>query len=347
MTRVYSFDFLRVIATILIVFHHYQQIIGLYFDKGINFCWGRYNVGLVVEFFFLLSGFLIARYIEKIQQGMGFLNFFLKKYFRLLPMMAITAVVYEMLIILFECVGASYLKWYVSTEVNIWGCILTALGVHCGGFFMVDTINSPTWYLSVLILCYVIFYCLIKLSNVIKIKPVFLFGVMVFLGVIVKFSNINIPWLNFYTSRGYYSFFYGVMMGLCWGKRDSKSKEAIVGLVISGIVMVLGSSSMFKPFIEYWMTFVIYPTILIIFNLSGVKKLFCCRIWKHLGDISYNVYVWHVNVLLALYCFISVVIVRFSIYSLYGMLLYTFICFVVGAISYLLLERPIAKIMRK
>ena len=59
--RKYSLDVLRIIATILIVFHHYGQVTGLYLEGHINYWNGRFYFGYVVEFFFLLSGYFMYR----------------------------------------------------------------------------------------------------------------------------------------------------------------------------------------------------------------------------------------------------------------------------------------------
>ncbi len=58
--RKYSLDVLRIIATILIIFHHYGQVTGLYLEGHINYWNGRFYFGYVVEFFFLLSGYFIV-----------------------------------------------------------------------------------------------------------------------------------------------------------------------------------------------------------------------------------------------------------------------------------------------
>lgn len=49
--RKYSLDVLRIIATILIIFHHYGQVTGLYLEGHINYWNGRFYFGYVVEFF--------------------------------------------------------------------------------------------------------------------------------------------------------------------------------------------------------------------------------------------------------------------------------------------------------
>ena len=39
--RSYGLDFIKIVATIGIIFHHWQQITGAFFEGGINF-WGDY-----------------------------------------------------------------------------------------------------------------------------------------------------------------------------------------------------------------------------------------------------------------------------------------------------------------
>jgi len=92
-----SLDFLKIIATILIVFHHYQQALNVEFTQ-INFFGGKFYFGYLVELFFLISGFLMFNYIEKIKQGLNFESFFINRVKRFLPLVAIAAILYECLI---------------------------------------------------------------------------------------------------------------------------------------------------------------------------------------------------------------------------------------------------------
>lgn len=95
--RIFILDTLKIIATILIVFYHYQQILNIEFNK-INFFGGKFYFGHLVELFFLISGFLMFNYIEKIKQGLSFEEFFINRLKRLLPLMTIGAISYESLI---------------------------------------------------------------------------------------------------------------------------------------------------------------------------------------------------------------------------------------------------------
>ena len=53
MKRNYAMDLLKFVLTILIGFHHYQQITGIKFEV-INFWGGAFYVGHLVEFFYYL-----------------------------------------------------------------------------------------------------------------------------------------------------------------------------------------------------------------------------------------------------------------------------------------------------
>lgn len=127
--RDYSFDFLKIIATILIIFHHYQQVLGIYFENGINFFNGKFYFGYVVELFFVLSGFFMYSYIDKIQKGVTFPKFYLKRLGRLFPLLTVGAISYEILQVIYQHVYQS--SWF-GTTTTFWGTIISAFGIQGG-----------------------------------------------------------------------------------------------------------------------------------------------------------------------------------------------------------------------
>lgn len=72
--RNYSLDFIKIIATIFIIFHHYQQITGAYFHNKINFCNGKFYFGYMVELFFIYPVFLCIPILTKLNRELHFLN---------------------------------------------------------------------------------------------------------------------------------------------------------------------------------------------------------------------------------------------------------------------------------
>ena len=92
--RNYALDFLKGIATIAIVFHHYQQATGAKF--AYNFCDGWFYYGYVVELFFLVSGYVMGRYVKPIYEGEISLKCWMaKRMLRYIPIMAIGALIFD------------------------------------------------------------------------------------------------------------------------------------------------------------------------------------------------------------------------------------------------------------
>ena len=175
--RSYSLDFLKIISTILIVFHHYQQVLNIEL-KGINFYGGKFYFGYLVEFFFLVSGFLMFNYIEKIKVGLTFKDFFVRRIIRLMPLIIIAAISYEILLCIYPKVFGDY---FYNLKPDFWGLIISMLGIQAGWSFENPMINNPMWYISVLVLCYIIFYILTKISISKKYNYIYINNSIVFL----------------------------------------------------------------------------------------------------------------------------------------------------------------------
>lgn len=88
--RFNSFDFLKFIAAIMIVFHHFQQVTNTKFVNG-NFYFGRIYFGYLVEFFFIISGFLTAFSLSH-KPIKSFKTFMLGKAIRIYPMAMLSVV---------------------------------------------------------------------------------------------------------------------------------------------------------------------------------------------------------------------------------------------------------------
>ena len=85
-----ALDFLKIVATAIIIMHHYTQVMHHYTQdvyvsgKGFFFH-GTFYWGRMVELFFIISGYLMYQYEEKIRSGETFLSFYAKRALRLLP----------------------------------------------------------------------------------------------------------------------------------------------------------------------------------------------------------------------------------------------------------------------
>ena len=59
-----------------------------------------------------------------------------------------------------------------------------------------------------------------------------------------------------------------------------------------------------------------------------------------LGEITYDVYIWHVPMLLFMYVFIELLAINVNAQSMLMMIVFTGVMFVVGAMSHYLLDKP-------
>ncbi len=86
--RFHSLDFLKFFLAVIIVFHHFQQVMEIKFEH-INFYYGRFYFGYAVEFFFIISGFVVAFQIQR-KAISSFRMWMLGKMSRILPMAALS-----------------------------------------------------------------------------------------------------------------------------------------------------------------------------------------------------------------------------------------------------------------
>ncbi len=339
--RIYSLDILRIIGAAMIVLHHYQQITNSYFGGKFDF-W-RYNV--VVELFFFLSGFLAWKYTMNKQ--VGFWQFIKKKAIRLLPLVMISSVAYE--ILLFIYVNVCKNEWILGNNISIRGVILNSLGLQCGWFFENPGVNNPTWYVSVLLLCFTIYWMIDALSRKIKIPNSLFFVMMVVLGIVIWWEGWNMPFLNPYAARGYYSFFWGLLMGKLIAQREINMKWTLVIVaVLLGLhwgVDWLGL--VHRGVYNYVLVLICYPLLVFLCISEPVKRIFNFRILGVLGEATYDVYVWHVPLLLAMY--VGFEVFHISLNLDYYKCVFAFLggAFGVGVVSFFLINRPLQKLLIK
>ena len=340
-------DCVKFFAAIFIVFHHYQQITGAHFDGIINFWGGNFFWGLMVEFFFVISGLLTVKYIEKIKDGLKFHTFYLYKARRLLPLVALSAVVYEIIVLLNIKAGGEF-SWFSAQSINLWGTFIDSMGVQAGWVFDNPHVNNPTWYCSVLLLCYAVFYILTSISEKSKISPIYFYVCAILLGIAVKTYGWDLPFLNDYSARGYYSFFIGLIIGIVF--RDREPSKLISIACFLSIMLTTAGVFLFGSFFfnDYWILFFVFSPIAVISRSHFVNSLFSNRIWQVLSGVSYDIFIWHV-VLLGL---TSVLIPAMNIDINYKtevgfILIFTLLVCAFSTLSYYFIEKPLDTLFRR
>ncbi len=340
--RIYSLDILRVIAMIMIVMHHYQQITHTYLFAG-KYTFLGFNI--VVEFFFILSGFLAFKYVDK--TDLSFIPFIKGKWLRLMPLVLITSIVYEVLLYVYNRVCGT--EWLLGNKVSVWGILLNATGMSTGWVFESPGTNNPVWYVSVLILCYVIFYFLMYISKKKNIPVTYLFVGMVLLGVAIRTYEMDMFFLNQYAARGYYSFFTGLLLAQALNKKEITLKESLPALVIVAVILygIIFQYNVLEFGFVYIMVFVFYPALIVLFLSKPIQKVFGFKMIGVLGEATYDVYLWHVPMMLAMYIVFKLCSVDLNLQYHTCLIWFTAGSLAVGMISHFLIDLPMQKLIRK
>lgn len=140
--RIYTLDAIKLIASIFIIFHHYQYIRGISFSNGINFYGGKIYVGYLVELFFMISGFVCEIKFE--QNSKTTLKTFIgKRAVRIYPMAVMSICFYAFAVYSYRAIVGS---WYNGEVIGIWKLLSSMLLVSQGGCIKLDgaSVNNPT-----------------------------------------------------------------------------------------------------------------------------------------------------------------------------------------------------------
>ena len=278
MSKVHGFNVLKIISATLIVFHHYQQVFDVVYSH-VNFYSGHFNFGYLVELFFIISGFLTL-YSDKVRGGTECKLF--HKLLRFFPMAAVACA----FTLILKSVRASNIEalWNVKTLFANFFLVFSGWP-----FFSMMGINNPTWYLCVLVQCYLVYYLVRFFARKLKINRIwFDASVIVLVFILYRYNLVE---ESSYRGIGAYS----VGLILCNVKdRIPKRKGAASLLLVLSIALLIALPSHQRRILTY-MT---YP-VLIMFclwcdgKISEGKE----KVLELLGKMSFEVYIWHYPVM--------------------------------------------------
>lgn len=159
-----SLRFFAAIAVVIFHFAHNENIdLSAYtylFNKGY----------LAVDFFFILSGFIMAHVYGAsiIEKRFSFISYMKKRFARLYPMHIVTLLLFVLLGLAFHVLDMTPNK----PEKYDWGAIpANLLMVHAWGFVGNNTFNTPSWSISAEWFAYILFLPLSLLILKSRSKP--------------------------------------------------------------------------------------------------------------------------------------------------------------------------------
>lgn len=247
------------------------------------------------EIFFVLSGMLMwSRYAERLSD-IRMWAFLKPKIIKIYPLMICTAVLTWVL------QYAGYLRFGsfilhadgAETRNSLPALVLSLLGLQTGWFSDNDTyaVNGPSWFISVWIVCQLIFFVITKYSRKLWQKNLW-YGIFCVLGLILMIRSMDLPLLYTCSGRGYFSFFTGVFLMQIFQKLDNIRSRigCVLSMVILAAALWCGHQYEIPCFLAYVSLFVWPPLIFICCQCGWLKRILSLKAFVWLGIICMPVF---------------------------------------------------------
>lgn len=340
-TRLTNLDVIKAVAAVFIVFHHYQQIFDVRFS-GINFFGGSFYWGRMVELFFVISGFVMVTSDDP--EDYHVVRSFLKKCARIYPPVMLSVTV---LLLLQGAHSLVYGDMMFAKTYSLGQIITSYLLIFNGfGFHVGLGVNNPTWYLCVLLLCYVVYYTIkivFRERNRWKIALYLLItGIAGFAVCFPLMDMDQIPFMEWGNLRGYCCFFMGVLIAVFQNELRNKRFGAVAGA--AAIVIWLTATVSGIIGVDYWPTLVILLFGGMVMLATSIKQIPYQAIQKA-GGVSYEVFLWHVPTFYAVQFVSEILEIEFR-HSYCSMIIVTILVECVAVCIYTCFEIPITRYLK-
>ncbi|WP_221390633.1 acyltransferase [Dyadobacter sp. NIV53] len=300
--RVEQLDGLRGIFALLVVAHHHNA-----FKNSIlynNFF--VINSSLFVDFFFVLSGFVIAmNYIGKLSTGQDFFQFIKKRFFRLYPLLF-----YSEIVFLIANLTGEHSVLKNSSNLGLSYYFLTALDTLT---FMGSTpvlggwigLNYPAWSISSEMISYVFFGLILLFIP--KQKNLAFLAIILFAGIFIIDRDEYLLTYDYGFIRGLLCFCIGIFTFEIIKNRNLE----LSFLEIPYLILLVSMMYLVHHYqLNVWklvFPFIFSAGIFVFCNSTGfVTKMLSNRLFQYLGRISYSIYLNHAIVLI----FVNIILFR-------------------------------------
>jgi peptidoglycan/LPS O-acetylase OafA/YrhL len=300
-------DGLRGVAALVVVaFHILEAHATSHFDQIINHGY------LAVDFFFLLSGFVIGYAYDDRWGKMTLGSFFQRRIFRLQPMVVMGSIIGAACFYFQDSVlwpAIHLVPWWKVIAVMLLGFALIPLPISrdIRGWEEMYTLNGPEWSLFFEYLANILYALFVRnfskraLSILVILSAMALVHLAVSRGDVVGGWSLNTTHLHIGFARLMYPFFAGLLL-----QRMAKLiqlRKAFLWCSL-GIVLVL-SLPRIGDQEHLWMNglyealsiIFIFPLIVFLGASGEVKEGYAARACQFLGDISYPIYITHYSLI--------------------------------------------------
>ncbi|MCE3289203.1 MAG: acyltransferase [Caulobacter sp.] len=295
-----ALDGWRGLCALWIVLYHFRAVSHVY-----DWLWVRTG-DIAVDFFFVLSGFVIAHaYGDRLGGANARLQFLVRRFGRLYPLhIATLAIVFGLELgryLVSLRTGAQLGRPAFSEDTSPLALGLNVLLVHAWGFLHNFTWNVPSWSISVeWALC-----LLTALLSVLR-RPLLVAGVFATAGFLAIAWMSALPTFPFEghsaLARGVYGFFLGVIV-YHLHRRLGDTALMKTGWLEWLAPVILALTVVFKHEQVFVVPPLLFAALVFIFaSQSGpISRLLTWRPFAFFGEISYSIYLVHYVIVLVVF----------------------------------------------
>jgi peptidoglycan/LPS O-acetylase OafA/YrhL len=293
--RLVVLDAQRGVCALFVALLHAKGVSHIHDSAFIRGSW------LFVDFFFVLSGFVIALvYLEQIDGAVSFKAFVIRRFGRLWPLHAFVLLLYiasEAIKVVAHKAGLPLHTMAFTGAMSVGAIGANLMLVHSLGLGYALNWNAPSWSISVESYTYLMFAALcISARQWMKTAATILIGISIAVLSLCGTQYLGAS-LDLGIFRCCYGFFVGVLTFFSYravrrrGGRLPTASALEVGTLIAVVLFVSGAHdgplTMVAPIIFGSMVFVFA------FEAGAVSRLLQKRTFVWLGDRSYAIYMIH------------------------------------------------------
>ena len=292
-------DSFRGIAAILVFFYHLQHAIDSIILNNV-FTKGCY---LFVDFFFIISGFVITHnYRNKIYNTVSFKLYIEKRFYRLYPLHLTLLLMFLIYYLLRIAFNFSFDSDSDYTFIGFLSNVFLLNSVEWHSKISSLTWNLPSWSVSAEVISYIIFGASCLIQNKLAQKVLILLMMIVSYKILYDINNSFsiIYTYNFGFLRGIFGFFLGFFVYQLYLFSYKSSIYNKVNTTIAEIVLILGCISLLclQEQLQH-LGYIYYILFFFVVYMFSLEKGFISKIIRRikflevLGKISYSVYINH------------------------------------------------------
>lgn len=235
--------------------------------------------------FFMISGLLTARHFKKkiCSKKLCFKPYICKRILKLYPLYFLSNLSMVLLLLLKGNIESLNIRKLLSTFFMV-----------SNGWISQDTpYNLPTWFVCVLLICYIIYYFIAKLSARF---PTLYFSLCMFLviwGAALELTAWDFPFHYRTNGEGYMNFFIGALLAEIIDKPYIKRIHMRIFNVIS---LTLLCFLLISFDIRWSITLICANLILMAIYWTNMINLLACSSIQKIGKCSLSIFMWHIPV---------------------------------------------------